>query len=182
MRPKRISIMPQEQSVIISPQSAFIFQCPWFIQRQCAGSPPLSPSHLPLVLSMISAALCRSVQIESGIDEDVATLVGGGLASSAFSWKSPPTVWDKQADGNADRQWERNVRWQCVLAVPHPPLKALSGFFWLVLWLLHSHTLYCASVCWLTFFPPWHGHALRVAHTSLIGWLHPLLALLVPPP
>lgn len=182
MRPKRISIMPQEQSVIISPQSAFIFQCPWFIQRQCAGSPPpLSPSHLP------PRALndkCGSLQISANWIRDRwgCSHTGGWGLSLLFSRKSPPTVWDKQADGYADRQWERNVRWQCVLAVPHPPLKALSGFFWLVLWLLHSHTLYCASVCWLTFFPSWHGHALRVAHTSLIGWLHPLLALLVLPP
>lgn len=73
---KHISIMPQEQSVIISPQSAFIFKCPWFIQRQCVPPTPHPPIPPSLPLSMISAALCRSVQIESGMDELVATWVG----------------------------------------------------------------------------------------------------------
>lgn len=68
--------MPQEQSVIISPRSAFIFQCPWFIQRQCASSTPPHPPIYHLHPCSQSAALCRSVQIESGMDEDVATWVG----------------------------------------------------------------------------------------------------------
>lgn len=107
MKHKRISIMPQEQSVIISLRSAFIFQCPWFIQRQCAGShththtPPLSPP----MLSMISAALRRSVQIESGMDEDVATWVGRFTLLCLLVGKVPPDrLRKRQRSSKTDRQ------------------------------------------------------------------------------
>lgn len=103
--------MLQEQSVIIATHSAFIFQCPWFIKRQCAGSPTPHPPLPPPTpsLSMISAALRRSVQIESGMDEDVATWVGA-LCSS-----------DYRLHSREDRQTDRAGQvWQCVLAAPQP--------------------------------------------------------------
>lgn len=78
--------------------------------------PPLSPSHLPPVLSMISAALCRSVQIESGIDEDVATLVGGGLASSLVGKVPQQSETNRQMDMQTDSEKETyvgSVSWLC---------------------------------------------------------------------
>lgn len=140
MSPKRISVMPQQQFVIISPQSAFIFQCPWFIQRQCAGSlpPPYHHPHPPPLLSMISAALCRSVQIESEMDENVASRVGG-LPSPAISRKIPPAGRAKTETGRQAVRWV----WQCVLAVPHPS----SGSEWLLLNSCCTCTPCTAPVC-----------------------------------
>ncbi len=134
----------------------------------------LTPHPTSPLLSMISAALCRSVQIESRMDEAVASRVGV-YPPLPLVGKIPQQAeeeTDKQRDRQTCRQADSEkegfgcVSWLC----PTLP-QALSGFFWMVLWLLHSHTLYCASVL-TDFFPPWHGHALCVAHTSLIGWLH----------
>lgn len=73
---------------------------------------------------------------------------GGGLPSSVFSQMSPPAGWGR--DVGTVRQTGRWKRRQtdsekglavCLGCAPPSP-----GFFWMVLWLLHSHTLYCASV------------------------------------
>lgn len=73
------------------------------------------PTSLPPLLSMISAALRRSVQIESGMDEDVATWVGRFTLLCLLVGKVPPdrlrkrqrsSKTDRQADGTA-RQADR---------------------------------------------------------------------------
>lgn len=150
--------MPQEQSVIIATHSAFIFQCPWFIKRQCAGSPTPHPPLPPPTpsLSMISAALRRSVQIESGMDEDVATWVGA-LCSSDYRLHS-------REDRQTGQRRFGSVSWLRP-NLSKPPSSCL------VLWLLHSHTLHCAR---LTFLPSWHGHAYALTH--LCRWLTPYAA------
>lgn len=105
---------------------------------------------------------------------------GGGLLSHAFSLKNPTNKLRKRqtdmltirVEIQTDRQTARGV-WHLVVAAPPSTPQALGGSSEFVLWLLLLHTLHCTSVLTDSFFPPWHGHALRVAHTS--HWLAPLL-------
>lgn len=118
-------------------------------------NPPPSPS-----LSMISAALRRSVQIESGMDEDVATWVGA-LCSSDYRLGCRE---DRQTGRQTGRAGLAVLSWlRPNLSKPPPSC--------LVLWLLHSHTLRYAR---LTFLPSWHGHAFALTH--LCRWLTPYAA------
>lgn len=141
--------MAQEQSVIIVTHSAFIFQCPWFIKRQFVLAHPPHPPPLPPPvpppppLSMISATLCRSVQIESGMDEDEATWLGD-LCSSDYRLGCRG---DRQTDG-------RGKAGLAVCPGCTPPSLSLPPSC-LVLWLLHSHTLHCARLT----FPPFMAWA-----------------------
>lgn len=82
---------------------------------------PHPPPHnrLPLLLSMISAALRRSVQIESGMDEDVGR-------SSAFSWKStsPSSLLPSLPHHTSGSETDSG----CVSDCAPPLLQALIGF------------------------------------------------------
>lgn len=123
--------------------------------------PPLPPPTPPPTLSMISAALRRSVQIESGMDEDVATWVGA-LCSSDYRLGCQEC---RQRDRQTDRQGRfGSVSWLHP-NLSKPPPSCLG------LWLLHSHTLHCAR---LTTLPSWHGHAYALTH--LCRWLTPYAA------
>lgn len=138
----------------------------------CAGSPTPSSSSTstsppPPPLSMISATLCRSVQIESGMDEDEATWLGD-LCSSDYRLGCRG---DRQTDG-------RGKAGLAVCPGCTPPSLSLPPSC-LVLWLLHSHTLHCARLT----FPPFMAWACFTRwHTFVIAWLHLLLSLLVLPP
>lgn len=139
--------------------------------------PPLSPSHLPPVLSMISAALCRSVQIESGIDEDVATLVGGGLASSLVGKVPQQSETNRQMDMQTDSEKETyvgSVSWLCPTL---PSRLWVASFDWS--FGCCTRTPCTAPVCadWLFFL---HGmgmlYALHIP-LSLAGSIRCLLSL-----
>lgn len=142
--------MAQEQSVIIVTHSAFIFQCPWFIKRQFVLAHPPHPPPLPPPpppLSMISATLCRSVQIESGMDEDEATWLGD-LCSSDYRLGCRG---DRQTDG-------RGKAGLAVCPGCTPPSLSLPPAAWSYGCCTHTP---CTVPDWL-FLPSWHGHALHV--------------------
>lgn len=101
--------MSQEQSVTISPQYAFIFQCPWFIQRQCAGSPPIPPP-LPALNDK-----CGSLQISVNWIGDGwgCSLTGGVYPPLPLVGENPMTCWGR----------DRQIEMQCVsrLSLAPPP-------------------------------------------------------------
>lgn len=142
--------MPQEQSVIISPQSAFIFQCPWFIQ--CAGSHALIPPLPPPALNDKGSSLQISANwIRDGWG---CSHTCGEVYTPLLLEKSPSRLrkrqehYDGQEGGNEGRQTVRQF-WQCVLAVPHPPLGS-PGCLWMSPMAAAAHLALHQCADWLS--------------------------------
>lgn len=165
--------MPQEQSVIISPQSAFIFQCPWFIHRQCAGSHALIPPLPPPALNDKGS----SPQISANWIRDGwgCSHTCGEVYAPLLPEKSPIRLRKRQEGRNEGRQAVRQF-WQCVLAVPHLPSGSL-GCLWMSPMAAAAHLALHQCADWLSSL---HGmgmlYALHIP-LSLAGSIRCLLSL-----
>lgn len=127
----------------------------------------LTPHPTHPLLSMISAALCRSVQIESRMDEEVASWVGGLPSSTVpLVGKIPQQAqegterYSRHRDMQADSQNGLAERLGC--APPSSRLRVAS-FVWSSG--CFSRTSTTVPVCWLTGFLHGMGMLSRLAHT-----------------
>lgn len=120
----------------------------------------LTPHPTSPLLSMISAALCRSVQIESGMDEDVASRVW--VYSPLPLVGKVPQQAEEETNSKIDRhievQADRKV-WQGLGCAPPSPKLWVASFEWS--FGCCTRTPCTAPVCWLTFFH--HGMGMLYA-------------------